>query len=233
MIFAGIVAGGTGTRMGADKPKQFLDLNGKPILIHTLKKFLSVHQIDKIYVGVHKDWIDYCNKLLDDNNLEQNKISIICGGSDRNSTVFNIINQIENDYHITTDDIIITHDAVRPFVTKEIIENNILMLKDNYACGTYISAIDTIIASNDGKTVSSVPPRSEMYQAQTPQSFKIEKLIEVYNSLTESEKSMLTDTCSIFTSKNMPIRMVTGDVSNMKITTKNDFEIAKAIAKLD
>ncbi len=232
MIFAGIVAGGTGTRMGADMPKQFLDLCGKPIIIHTIKKFLLVTEIDKIYLGVHPDWIEYCNRLLKENEIYEKKIKIVGGGFDRNSTVFNIINQIQKDYVITDDDIIITHDGVRPFVTKEIIENNIAELQNHYACGTYISAIDTIISSKNGKTVSSVPPRNEMYQAQTPQSFKILKLLETYNSLSESEKSILTDTCSIFTTSGMTINMVEGDVSNIKITTKNDFEIAKAIAKL-
>ena len=120
MIFAGIVAGGTGTRMGASMPKQFLDLCGKPILIHTIERFLGIDKIDKIYIGVHPDWTEYCFDLIKKYDLDLNKISIVVGGSDRNSTVFNIINEIIFENGSSDDDIILTHDAVRPFINSRI-----------------------------------------------------------------------------------------------------------------
>lgn len=233
MIYAGIVAGGTGSRMGADIPKQFLDLCGKPIIIRTLEKFANVKEIDKIYVGVHPQWIDYCKELINGTNLKEYGISIVEGGSNRNSTVFNIIEQINSDKAFTDEDVIITHDAVRPFVTEKIIRDNISALKAHDACGTYITAIDTIIRSADGITVTDTPPRSEMFQAQTPQSFKISKLLETYRSLSHEQKKVLTDTCSVFTVKGLPVSIVEGDIYNVKITTAKDFEIAKAIAGFD
>lgn len=233
MIFAGIVAGGTGTRMGADKPKQFLDLCGKPIIIHTIEKFCSVDEIDKIYIGVHPDWVEYCIELLSEFKLKSNRISVIPGGNDRNSTVFNIVGKIDCEYKLNDNDIILTHDAVRPFVTESIIKDNITSTIVGKACGTYIPSVDTIINSVDGKIVTSVPERKEMYQAQTPQSFNIIKLKETYLSLSDKEKSLLTDTCSVFTVKGLPVHIVQGDIANMKITTVKDFEIAKVIAKLD
>lgn len=233
MIYAGIVAGGKGTRMGADVPKQFLDINGKPILIRTIEKFAAVNQIYKIYVGVHPDWINQCKMLIDKFGIDSSRIALVKGGSDRNSTVFNIIKQIKLDRTICDDDIILTHDGVRPFVTEQIILDNISMLKNFPACGTYISAVDTVIRSTDGKTVTSVPSRSEMFQAQTPQSFNIMNLIETYNSLNDKQKSQLTDTCSIFTIKGLPVQIVEGDRNNIKITTANDLVIAEAIAKLE
>ncbi len=229
MIFAGIVAGGTGTRMGADIPKQFLTLCGKSIIIHTIEQFLTVSRIDKIYLGIHPEWTEYCDDLLIKYKLPKDRISIVGGGIDRNSTVFNIIKQIISDFEIGTNDIILTHDGVRPFVTKDIIIKNIKTASQYGACGTYIQAIDTIIQSSDGITVSNVPERSQMFQAQTPQSFNIAKLIKAYASLSESEKSMLTDTCSIFTAKGLPIRIVEGDSYNIKITTAKDLKLAEFI----
>lgn len=231
MIFAGIVAGGTGTRMGADIPKQFLKIGEKPIIVHTISRFLENKNIEKIYLGVHPDWIEYTNKILSEYNLDNSRISIIKGGTDRNSTVFNIIDLIVNEYNINDSDIILTHDGVRPFVTQKVINNNIDAALKYGACGTYIPTVDTIIRSQDGNIVSEVPPRPEMFQAQTPQSFNILKLKNTYKSLTEAEKEKLTDTCSVFTIKNLPIHIVEGDVINMKITTSHDLKIADLIAK--
>lgn len=231
MIFAGIVAGGTGTRMGADIPKQFLKIGEKPIIVHTISRFLENKNIEKIYLGVHPDWIEYTNKILSEYNLDNSRISIIKGGTDRNSTVFNIIDLIVNEYNINDSDIILTHDGVRPFVTQKVINNNIDAALKYGACGTYIPAVDTIIRSQDGNIVSEVPPRPEMFQAQTPQSFNILKLKNTYKSLTEVEKEKLTDTCSVFTIKGLPIHIVEGDVFNMKITTAHDLKIADLIAK--
>lgn len=231
MIFAGIVAGGTGTRMGADIPKQFLKIGEKPIIVHTISRFLENKNIEKLYMGVHPDWIEYTNKILSEYNLDNSQISIIKGGTDRNSTVFNIIDLIVNEYNINDSDIILTHDGVRPFVTQKVINNNIDAALKYGACGTYIPAVDTIIRSQDGNIVSEVPPRPEVFQAQTPQSFNILKLKNTYKSLTEVEKEKLTDTCSVFTIKGLPIHIVEGDVLNMKITTAHDLKIADLIAK--
>ncbi len=231
MIFAGIVAGGTGTRMGADIPKQFLKTGGKPIIIHTAAKFLENKSIERIYLGVHPDWIEYSEKLIKKYELDSSRISIIKGGTDRNTTVFNIIDSIIDEYGKNENDIILTHDGVRPFVSQKIINDNIEAASKHDACGTYIPAIDTIIRSQNGNIVFDVPPRQEMYQAQTPQSFNILKLYQLYHSLSENEKSKLTDTCSIFTLKGLPVNIVKGDVMNIKITTKSDLLIADLIEK--
>ena len=230
MIFAGIVAGGTGTRIGADKPKQFLDIGGKPIIIHTLEKFLSVDAIDRIYLGVHPEWIKYTENLIERYKFDPTRIGIVEGGENRNSTVFNIIDSIVTEFGSNEDDIILTHDSVRPFVTRRIILDNIESALKHSACGTYISAVDTIIRSTDGKTVTDVPSRQEMFQAQTPQTFNIATLCEVYDSLTDNEQATLTDTCSLFTIKGMPVHIVKGDVKNIKITNVNDLKIADFFA---
>lgn len=117
MVFGAILAGGKGTRMGIDKPKQFLMLGSRPIIIHTIEKFILSPDIDEIYVGVHPDWIDYTEDLIKKYIDSDKNIILVPGGTDRNSTIFNIIDEIEKRNGDDEDNIIVTHDSVRPFVT--------------------------------------------------------------------------------------------------------------------
>ena len=116
MIYAGILAGGTGTRMGiSNMPKQFLELGKKPILIHTIEKFLLEPEIEKIVVGVHEDWVSHAEDLVEQYvSAFADRIIITPGGLDRNTTIENIINRINEYKPLTDEDIIVTHDSVRP-----------------------------------------------------------------------------------------------------------------------
>ena len=98
------------------------------------------------------------------------------------------------------------------------------------AVDTVTPAVDTIVSSVDGEVISSIPDRSQMYQGQTPQSFKISKLKELYFSLSEDEKKTLTDACKICVMKNVPVKLIKGEILNIKITTVHDYQIAEAIA---
>ncbi len=232
MIFGAIVAGGVGNRMNlSGLPKQFLPLgkSQKPIIIHTLEKFLICEKLDFIYLGINKDWLGYAEELLDKYDIDKKKVFIVPGGADRNLTILNIIEAIEKNHGESKEHIIVTHDAVRPFVTLRMLNENIEAAKECGACDTVTPAIDTIIESKDGKFISSVPQRSFMYQGQTPQTFNISELKRLYNDLTEEEKSILTDACKIFTFRNKPVKMVQGDAFNIKITTVSDYKIAEAI----
>lgn len=233
MIFGAILAGGTGSRMGlTNMPKQFLELGDKPIIIHTLQKFLLNLRFDVIYLGVHEDWTGYMEDLIEKYIVdEENKkrIEIINGGSDRNSTIINIVEDIEKNYTLTNEDIIVTHDAVRPFITSRILEDNIDMALRYGACDTVIPAIDTIVVSENNKIIKEIPNRQYMYQGQTPQSFKILELKKLYNELSKEEKGILTDACKIFVIKGKEVHLVRGEISNLKITTQEDYKIAQAM----
>lgn len=231
MIYGAILAGGIGSRMHmADMPKQFLPLGDKPILIHTLEKFLMCADFECIYVGVHCDWITYTEDLVCKYiPSAESRVRIVCGGSDRNETIQNIIMAIEEHYGASDDSIIVTHDAVRPFVTMRMIEENIRYAKEHGAVDTVTPAVDTIVVSADGKTISDIPNRAEMYQGQTPQSFRISLLKELYQSLTDEEKQILTDACKICVVRNYPVYLVEGSYTNLKITTPGDYKIAQAM----
>lgn len=232
MIFAGIVAGGVGNRMNlSGMPKQFLPLGSgnKPIIIHTLEKFILCEKFDFIYLGVHKEWLEYAEELLKKYNLISDKIFLVSGGKDRNSTIMNIIDEIEKNHGEDKNNIIVTHDAVRPFVTLRMIEENIEAVAMCGACDTVVPSVDTIIKSDGGEFIDSVPPRSAMYLGQTPQSFGISKFKELYGKLSDEQKSTLTDACKVFSCFGEKVKLIMGDTFNIKITTISDYKIANAI----
>ena len=130
MIFAAILAGGNGTRMGnTEKPKQFLQLGSKPIIIHTIEKFYINNVFEKVIVLTPKEWINHTNNLIKKYIPDADNIVVIEGGTLRNDTIMSAINYIEENYDLSDDDIILTHDSVRPFVTYRIIEENIKAAK--------------------------------------------------------------------------------------------------------
>ena len=230
MIFAAILAGGIGSRMGGtDTPKQFLDLGGKPVIVHTIEKFVINENIDKIIVLTPKNFINHTNHLIDEFIENNENIIIIEGGETRNDTILNSISYIDENFGIDDDSIIITHDSVRPFVTHRIIEDNIEAAKRYGACDTVIPATDTIVESINAKTIESIPVRDYYYQGQTPQSFNIKKLFNLITSLTEEESNILTDACKIFTLKDEEVYLVDGEVTNIKITYPYDLKLANTI----
>lgn len=231
MIFGAILAGGIGSRMHiSDMPKQFLPLGGKPIIIHTLEKFLLCPRMDAVYIGVHPNWLLHMEDLVGRYVPQyKEKIHVTAGGGDRNETILNIIGAVEKDFGESDEHIIVTHDSVRPFVTLRILDDNIDAALQYGAVDTVVSATDTIVVSEDGKTISKIPERKKIYQGQTPQSFRMSLLKKLYFDLNEDEKAALTDACKICVVRNTPVRLVEGEVANLKITTVSDYKIAQAM----
>jgi len=230
MIFAAILAGGVGNRMGeVDKPKQFLTLGDKPILIQTVEKFYLNHRIDEVIVLCHKYWINHTKDLIDEYIPNADNVTVVEGGELRNDTIMNAVSYIEGKYDLSEDDIIITHDSVRPFVTHRIIMENIKKTEEVGACDTVIPATDTIVVSEDKDKISNIPNRDFMYQGQTPQTFKILKLKECFNNLSDEEKSTLSDAAKIFVLNGEEVAIVKGEVFNIKITYPYDLKVANTI----
>lgn len=230
MIYAAILAGGVGSRMqNTDMPKQFLELGGKPIIIHTVEKMLMCGKFDKVYVGINPDWQSFCNDLIEKHVGCDDRIRVVAGGADRNGTIINIIDAIKAESGISDDDIIVTHDAVRPFVTMRIIEDNIKAAIEHGACDTVIPATDTIVRSLDGESITEIPDRSKLYQGQTPQSFNINMLLGCIQTLSDEQKAELTDACKICVLAGKKVKLVKGEVLNFKITTVSDYQLAQAM----
>lgn len=233
MVFGAVLAGGIGSRMGNEKPKQYLNIGGKPIIVHTLEKFYVNNKFEKIIVLCPQQWINHTQNLINKYIGENDKIVVLAGGDTRNETIMNAIKYIEANYSIDDDAVIVTHDSVRPFLTHRIIEENIKYAKEYGACDTVIPATDTIVQSTDNQVISDIPDRSKMYQGQTPQSFKIKKLKSLYEGLSEEEKTILTDAAKIFVMKGEKVYLVDGEVSNIKITYPYDLRVAETLINGD
>ncbi len=230
MIFAAILAGGIGSRMGGtDIPKQFLTLGDKPVIVHTIEKFVINEKIDKIIVLTPENFINHTIHLIEKHIPNANDVIVIEGGETRNDTLMNSIEYIKENFGIDDESIIITHDSVRPFVTHRIIEDNIRAARKYGACDTVVPATDTIVESINGETIESIPVRDYYYQGQTPQSFNVNKLFNLITSLTEEESNILTDACKIFTLKDEDVHLVDGEVTNIKITYPYDLKLANTI----
>lgn len=226
MVYAAVLAGGKGLRMGGELPKQFVCLDGRPVIIRSIDAFLNSGRVDKIIVAVPREQMAYMQEMLD-TYIGKADIAVVAGGKSRNETLRNTLEAID----IEKDDIILTHDAVRPFINKRIIDENIAAAASYGACNTVVPAVDTMLQSDDGAFIKSVPDRSKLFHAQTPQSFNACKLYKLYQTMTAEEYDRYTDACSVFIDRGEPVFMVQGDRNNIKLTYPEDMEKAETIIK--
>jgi len=230
MNIAIILAGGKGSRMGmVDQPKQFIDIYGKPIVVHTIEAFDIHEQIDAIAVVCLKEWHE--DIKIWTRKYELNKIKwIVDGGETRQESVLNGLKAIEED--VNPEDIVVIHDAARPLISHKIIVNNIEGAKKYGAVDTVIKASDTIIQSIDDNTISSIPVRKELYIGQTPQSFVYSTIYDAHKSAATSQLQDSTDDCRLVLNSGKKVHLVDGDKLNFKITTMEDLLLLKSIIKM-
>ena len=231
MNYAVILAGGTGSRMKSiDVPKQYHEINGIPVIIYTLKTFIELECFDYIYIAINPNFTDFMNSIMKKyfNKEDISIITLINGGKERIDSIHNVIKSIEMK-EINDDDIIVIHDAVRPFVSKKIILDNIECAKKFGATVTSVPVNDTILLSTDGDYVDRIPIRKTLFHGQSPDSFNLKTFIELENKLTSEQKEIITGTSQVCTLNNYPIKMVDGDTANFKITTDADLDLAEHI----
>ena len=238
MNIALILAAGSGTRMGnADKPKQFLPIYGKPLMIHTIEAFEINDDVDKIVIVTNEQYIDQVKVWCKQYDLSKVK-DVVAGGNSRQISVYNGLKAVE-ELVSSPDDIIVIHDAARPLISQKIINDNIAVCKQFGAVDTVIKASDTIIRSKDNEIISDIPNRNELYQGQTPQTFK-------FNIIKKKKKKALkedipnvkedipnvTDDAKLVLSFGTDVRLVEGSAQNFKITTFDDLMMLKALLKI-
>lgn len=230
MLYAQVMAGGLGKRMGnTERPKQFLTLAGKPIVIHTIEKFTLSSEFKAIIVSTHPQWLQYMQDIVN-KYISDSRVVVIDGGAERNDTVINAINYIESNFGVQPDDVLMMHDAVRPFITRTIIKDNIEAANTYKAVDTVIAATDTIVKAENEK-VSEIPVRELMYQGQTPQTVNISEFKKIFNELSEDQKNILSDSAKVMLLGGHDVGIVKGAVGNFKITTPYDLKIAEIIAQ--
>lgn len=232
MNIAFVLAGGSGTRMGnIEKPKQFLALGSKPIIIHTIEAFKINKNIDAILVLVPENWKGYTVDLIEKYDLDGENVFVHVGGASRNETILSGCKFIEDKFD-EQDYIILTHDSVRPFITQRIIDENIKNVSRGFSVDTVIPAIDTIVCSENGNTISKIPNRNNMYQGQTPQTFYHSDFMQILTKVSVQDLSKYSDACGMFLDNGLGSVLVKGEQYNIKITTQYDLDIANSILEV-
>ncbi len=224
------MAGGVGSRMKSAKiPKQFIEVEGKPIILYTLESMLKVKRFDYIYIATHKDYLDYMKEKVKLYIEDSNRVRIIEGGKERMDSIHNVTNAIVCEQGLHEDDVIVIHDAVRPLVTEKILNDSIDAAGRYGACVCGVPAVDTMLYSEDGKVVTDIPERAKLFNGQAPDSFQLKRFLEMQNNLTNEQKAVITGTSQICTMNHQPIYIIEGDPLNFKLTTDSDLHIFKSM----
>ena len=234
-VFAIILAAGNSTRMvGFNQPKQFLLLDEYCVLHHTLKPFFQCKQVSHLLIVTKPIWFEQTKKickLLNQHCIrtpEDLKISLVNGGHDRNDSIVSALVSIKTMHEKCNQDIILTHDAARPFVSVDLIEQCIQATKKYGACSVISPAVDTVALANNNFFEQTLP-RDKTYLVQTPQCFIFQHGIKMYDIAKTNSWPKSTDVSSLLLLKNFKVAVVHGYRENIKITTNTDYELAKLI----
>lgn len=223
-----IFAGGAGTRMNVKtKPKQFLKVEGKEIIVHTLDVFQKHKEIDSIIVVIIEPWIEYLNNLIKTYSLDK-VVSVIPGGKTAQESQYFGLKEIKKMYPEKEDINVLLHDGVRPLVSHKTISKNIKMVKEKGTAITVTPAIETVIQT-ENNAVKNILDRSMCKLAKAPQSFKFKDIYSSHEkAISENNKSFI-DSASLMTHYGYELFTVEGSTDNIKITTPADFFVFKAI----
>ena len=219
MNIAVVVAAGSGSRMrNIQEPKQFVKVNNKPLMVFSLETFNVHPRIDAIVVVTSEAYLNDVEQMCKEYKLNKVK-AVIKGGATRQESVFNGLEKAMS-LSQSKDDIVLIHDAARPLVSLRVISDNIDKAKKFGAVSTVIKANDTIVSSLDSETVSAIPDRNTLYQAQTPQTFKLEEIYRIHQ--TNKDNNNATDDASLYIKSGKKVYLVEGSRSNFKVTTDED-----------
>lgn len=212
-----IVCSGVGKRMGANLPKQFIQIKNKPIVCYTIDKFENCEKIDEIIIVTNKDYIQFFNEsIIKKYNYKKIKY-VVCGGKERLNSVYNGLNCVKD-----KNSIVLIHDGVRPFVENDDILNIIESTQKYDACILGVKAKDTIKICKNG-FIEQTPNRDDIYLAQTPQAFKFDLIKKAYDYAINNN-IFITDDASAIECIGHKVKIVEGSYKNIKITTSEDLK---------
>jgi 2-C-methyl-D-erythritol 4-phosphate cytidylyltransferase len=228
-----IFAGGTGSRMNTkSRPKQFLELNGKPIIIYTIELFDKHPDVDAIVVVCLEKWIPFLEKML--KKFEISKVvKIVPGGMSGQDSIYKGLCATEEYVNELGDEnaIVLIHDGVRPLIKEETITDNIAKVKECGSCITVVPAIETVIVdSHDGSF--EIPKRSDCMMARAPQSFYLKDIISAHRKSQSEDRTDFIDSCSLMSYYGHKLGIVQGPMENIKITTPTDYFVLRAMVEV-
>jgi 2-C-methyl-D-erythritol 4-phosphate cytidylyltransferase len=221
-----VLAGGKGKRMESDIPKQYIELNGKPILYYALNEFENCSIIDEIILVTGKDDITYCKENIVDKYSFNKVTNIIEGGKERYHSVNNGLLAIDDcDY-------VFIHDGARPMIQNSTIMKAYECVKEFKACVVAVQTKDTIKIADEEGFISVTPNREKLWNIQTPQVFEWGIIKKAYDILMESDCNNITDDAMVVENMlNFKVKLVQGTYENIKVTTPSDLVIASAFLR--
>lgn len=228
-----IFAGGVGSRMkNTDKPKQFLELDSKPIIIHTIEKFEKCNVIDSIAIACKKEYIGELKEMLVKFSIKKVKW-IVPGGDTGQLSIYNALESIKNDNRVHDDTVVLIHDGVRPIITNELILENIVTARTHGNAITVVNAIETSFVSKNSCDITEMLKREEVFHARAPQTFFLNEIYTLHKEEMGRDNFNNIDSCSIMHKNGYKLNFVVGKTSNIKITTYEDYFIFKALYELE
>ena len=230
MNIAVIFAGGSGKRMHTkSRPKQFLEYQGKPIIIYTLELFDNHPMIDGIVVSCLEEWIPFLEKMV--KKFEINKVKkIVPGAETGQDSIYNGLAAAE-DFSNEQDDIVLIHDGVRPLITGQTITDNIEMVQKEGSCITCIPATETFVVNHPDGSLE-IPTRANSLIARAPQSFYLKEILSAHRKAREEGRHDFIDSCSMMHHYGYRLGKVIGPMENIKITTPTDYFVFKAMVEV-
>ncbi len=228
MNIAIIFAGGSGKRMHAkDRPKQFLLIHGKPIIVHTIEIFQYHEEIDKIIVACLEEWIPYMEEMKYRYRLD--KIGrIVPGGETGQMSIYNGVKAAAELYG-TKDNIVLIHDGVRPLIDEKVIRENITSVKKYGSAVTCAPAQETFVMIDDNEDIIEVENRKYSRLAKAPESFWLEELLAAEEQAIQDGKTDMIDSCTLMRAYGKKMHVVDCSYENIKITTPDDFYMFRAL----
>ena len=223
-----VFAGGVGSRMHSkDRPKQFLEIFSKPIIIHTLEHFEKNDEIDAVVIASVESWISHLEQLLQHYNIQKVR-KIVPGGETGQMSIYNGLLAAKE---VAGDEksIVLIHDGVRPLISPELLSQNITCVKSHGCCITAGIVKETIVVINDENQITEVPSRSNSRVAKAPQSFWLDDILSVQQKAISEGVVNAIDSCTLMQSYGHDLFMIDGPYENIKITTPDDFFTMRAV----
>ncbi|PWH07008.1 2-C-methyl-D-erythritol 4-phosphate cytidylyltransferase [Brachybacterium endophyticum] len=225
-----IFAGGIGSRMNSRAlPKQFLEVNGRPIIVHTLQHFEDHPEIEAVAVAILPAWRDHFSKLV--SRYELTKVKwIVDGGGTGQQSRHRALQAVSEER--PADTVVLVHDGVRPLIDEGLISRNIRGVEEYGTAITCCKVNETIVTSDHGE-VGSIIPRGNLFAARAPQSFRLGEILAAYDAAVASGEDDTIDSCSVMKDfGSTPLHRIDGPVSNIKITTAEDFYVSRTYFEL-
>jgi len=218
-----IVAAGKGSRLQSELPKPFLSVAGKPILVHTLRRFVPIEAVRRIVVVVAAEREALCQEVLHTHGPWPQPMTVVHGGAERQDSVRNGLAALEPQCEI-----VVIHDAARPFISVEAIQRSIDAAAETGSAVVATPVRDTIKRADAQHTIRETVSRHDLWLAQTPQTFRVE-VIRAAHRWAQQRNIAGTDDATLVEQMGRPVRIVPGDALNFKITTPDDLALAQAV----